>query len=31
MGKIKINWAEVIRVIITALIGGLGGGAAATL
>lgn len=28
MAKIKVNWVEVIKVIITALLGGLGGGAA---
>ena len=28
MAKIKINWVEVIKVVITALLGGLGGGAA---
>lgn len=31
MGKIRINWLEVIRVIIAAIAGGIGGGAALTM
>lgn len=31
MAKIRINWVEVIRTILTALLGGIGGGGAVLL